>query len=171
MPGYVIHLSVANRYIEKHPEEIKDHNKFIEGVISPDGVTDKSITHYGPKSSKVNLKLFLESNEINDDFNKGYFLHLVTDYLFYNRFLDYFSKDIYNDYDILNKTLEEKYNVKIPEEVKNKVFCKTGETKILNLESVIEFIEKTSEYKLTYIKQRVMENDINWLQLKDLRKS
>lgn len=171
MPGYVIHLSVANRYIEKHPEEIKDHNKFIEGVISPDGVTDKSITHYGPKSSKVNLKLFLESNEINDDFNKGYFLHLVTDYLFYNRFLDYFSKDIYNDYDILNKTLEEKYNVKIPEEVKNKVFYKTGETKILNLESVIEFIEKTSEYKLTYIKQRVMENDINWLQLKDLRKS
>lgn len=171
MPGYVIHLSVANRYIEKHPEEIKDHNKFIEGVISPDGVTDKSTTHYGPKSSKVNLKLFLESNEINDDFNKGYFLHLVTDYLFYNRFLDYFSKDIYNDYDILNKTLEEKYNVKIPEEVKNKVFYKTGETKILNLESVIEFIEKTSEYKLEYIKQRVIENDINWLQLKDLRKS
>ena len=160
-------------YIEQmtHPEEIKDHNKFIEGVIPPDGVTDKSITHYGPKSSKVNLKLFLESNEINDDFNKGYFLHLVTDYLFYNRFLDYFSKDIYNDYDILNKTLEEKYNVKIPEEVKNKVFYKTGETKILNLESVIEFIEKTSEYKLEYIKQRVMENDINWLQLKDLRKS
>ena len=171
MPGYVIHLSVANRYIEKHPEEIKDHNKFIEGVISPDGVTDKSTTHYGPKSSKVNLKLFLESNEINDDFNKGYFLHLVTDYLFFNRFLDYFSKDIYNDYDILNKTLEEKYNVKIPEEVKNKVFYKTGETKILNLESVIEFIEKTSEYKLEYIKQRVIENDINWLQLKDLRKS
>lgn len=169
MPGYVIHLSVANRYIEKHPEEIKDHNKFIEGVISPDGVTDKSITHYGPKSSKVNLKLFLESNEINDDFNKGYFLHLVTDYLFYNRFLDYFSKDIYNDYDILNKTLEEKYNVKIPEEVKNKVFYKTGETKILNLESVIEFIEKTSEYKLEYIKQRVIENDINWLQLKKLK--
>lgn len=171
MPGYVIHLSVANRYIEKHPEEIKDHNKFIEGVISPDGVTDKSTTHYGPKSSKVNLKLFLESNEINDDFNKGYFLHLVTDYLFFNRFLDYFSKDIYNDYDILNKTLEEKYNVKIPEEVKGKVFYKTGETKILNLESVIEFIEKTSEYKLEYIKQRVIENDINWLQLKDLRKS
>ena len=61
--------------------------------------------------------------------------------------------------------------MKIPEEVKGKVFYKTGETKILNLESVIEFIEKTSEYKLTYIKQRVMENDINWLQLKDLRKS
>ena len=61
--------------------------------------------------------------------------------------------------------------MKIPEEVKGKVFYKTGETKILNLESVIEFIEKTSEYKLEYIKQRVMENDINWLQLKDLRKS
>ena len=169
MPGYVIHLAVANRYIEKHPEEIKDHNKFIEGVLSPDGVTDKSITHYGPKSSKVNLKLFLDDNKIDDDFNKGYFLHLVTDYLFYNRFLDYFSKDIYNDYDILNKTLEEKYNVKIPEKVKGKVFHETGEPKILNLESVIEFIEKTSEYKLEYIKQRVIENDINWLQLKKLK--
>lgn len=171
MPGYLIHLAVANQYIVKHPEDIKDYNKFIDGVIYPDGVTDKSTTHYGPKSSKVNLKLFLDNNKIDDDFNKGYFLHLVTDYLFYNRFLDYFSKDIYNDYDILNKTLEEKYHVKLPKKAKDKVFYKTGEPKILNLESIIEFIEKTSDYKLENIKQKVMENDINWLQLKDLHKT
>ena len=32
-------------------------------------------------------------NSVDDDFGKGYFLHLATDYLFYNRFLEYFSKD------------------------------------------------------------------------------
>jgi len=33
-----------------------------------------------------------------------------------------FSKDIYEDYDILNKLLEEEFKVKIPEKVKDKVF-------------------------------------------------
>lgn len=168
MPGYVIHLAVANQYIVKHPEDIKDYNKFIDGVIYPDGVTDKSTTHYGPKSSKVNLKSFLDTNKIDDDFNKGYFLHLVTDYLFYNRFLDYFSKDIYNDYDILNKTLEEKYHVKLPEKAKDKVFYKTGETKILNLENVIKFIEETSDFTLEDIKKEVLNNDVKWSQFKTL---
>ncbi len=166
MPGYVIHIAVAKRYKEKHSNNIKDYNKFIEGVIYPDGVDDKSITHYGEKSSTVNLKSFLEENKIDDDFNKGYFLHLITDYLFYNKFLEYFSKDIYNDYDILNKTLEEKFNVCVPDKVKDKVFYKTGKTKLLNLEDVIDFIEKTSEHKLEYIEQKVKNNDINWLEHK-----
>lgn len=170
MPGYVIHLVVAKRYKEKHSEDINEYNKFIEGVIYPDGVEDKSITHYGQKSSKVNLESFLENNEINDDFNKGYFLHLVTDYLFYNRFLDYFTKDIYNDYDILNKRLEEKYNVELPQKVKDKVFYKTGETKILKLENVIKFIEDTTDYSLEDVKKSVLNNTEKWLQYKNLHK-
>ena len=47
---------------------------------------------------------------------------IVSIYLFYNKFLDVFSKDIYEDYDILNKLLEEEFKVKIPEKVKDKVF-------------------------------------------------
>lgn len=168
MAGYVIHLAVAEEFIKKHPEDIQDYKKFIEGVIAPDGVSDKSITHYGEKSSKVNLKKFLENNEINNDFNKGYFLHLVTDYLFYNKFLDYISKDIYNDYDILNKTLKDFFNVKIPESVKEKVFYKQGETKILSLEKTINFIKKVSRYELNDIKESVLENNIYWLEYKNL---
>lgn len=170
MAGYVIHLAVAEAYIKKHPEEIKDYNKFIEGVIFPDSVSDKSLTHYGEKSSKVNLKWFLEEKEINDDYNKGYFLHLVTDYIFYNKLLECFSKDIYNDYDILNKKLQERFDVKIPENIKDNVFHKEGETKILELESTIKFIEEVSEYKLSYIKERVLENDKYWLEFRSLRK-
>lgn len=168
MAGYVIHLAVAEEYIKKYPEDIQDYNKFIEGVIAPDGVLDKSITHYGEKSSKVNLKKFLESNEVNTDYNKGYFLHLVTDYIFYNKFLEYFSKDIYNDYDILNKTLQKTFNVKIPESVKEKVFYKEGKTKILDLEKTIKFIKQVSRYELNDIKESVLENNIYWREYKNL---
>ena len=170
MAGYVIHLAVAEVYIKKHPEDINDYNKFIEGVIFPDSVSDKSITHYGEKSSKVNLKWFIEKNDIKNDYEKGYFLHLVTDYIFYNRFLECFSKEIYNDYDILNKQLQEKFNVKVPENVKEKVFYKEGKTKILELESVIKFIEDVSGYKLSDIKENVLKNDKNWLEFRSLRK-
>ena len=170
MAGYVIHLAVAEAYIKKHPQDIQDYNNFIKGVIAPDNVSDKSITHYGEKSSKANLKNFLEKNKINDDYYKGYFLHLVTDYLFYNKFLEYFSKDIYNDYDILNKSLQQVFNVTIPKSVQNKVFYKDGLTKILNLEDTIKFIEKTSDYSLIEIKEQVLNNNTYWLEFKALQR-
>ena len=170
MAGYVIHLAVAEAYIKKHPKDINDYNKFIEGVIFPDSVSDKSITHYGEKSSKVNLKWFIEENEINSDYNKGYFLHLVTDYIFYNKLLECFSKDIYNDYDILNRTLQERFDVKLPENIKENVFYKEGKTKILELESVIKFIEEVSDYKLSDIQEKVLKNDKYWLEFRNLRK-
>ena len=72
MAGYVIHLAVGEEYIRKHPNEINNYEEFIEGVIYPDSVTDKSLTHYGLKSSQVNLKRFFEDKDINTDFNKGY---------------------------------------------------------------------------------------------------
>ncbi len=169
MAGYVIHLAVAESYIKKHEDDIKDYNRFIEGVIFPDSVSDKSITHYGEKSSKTDLKAFLEDNKIDNDYNKGYFLHLVTDYIFYNKLLKYFSKDIYNDYDILNEKLQKKFNVTLPENIKDKVFYKEGKTKVLKLENIIKFIEDVSDYKLDEIKERILDNDNYWLEIKELR--
>lgn len=169
MAGYVIHLAVAESYIKKHEDDIKDYNRFIEGVIFPDSVSDKSITHYGEKSSKTDLKAFLEDNKIDNDYNKGYFLHLVTDYIFYNKLLKYFSKDIYNDYDILNEKLQKKFNVTLPENIKDKVFYKEGKTKVLKLENIIKFIEDVSDYKLAEIKERILDNDNYWLEIKELR--
>ena len=168
MAGYVIHLAVAEEYIKNYPKDIDDYKEFIEGVIYPDSVKDKSLTHYGTKSSKPNLKLFFEDKDINDSFNKGYFLHLLTDYLFYNRFLDYFSKDIYNDYDILNKVLIERFEVKIPDSVKNSVFYLEGETKILNLEETIEFIINTAKHNINDVKEAVLNNNEYWLTIKPL---
>ena len=121
MPGYVIHLSIAEEYLKKHDKK-ENYSEFIEGVIFPDSVTDKSLTHYGKGSSESNLVEFLNNNLISNSFYRGYFLHLLTDYLFYNKCIPFFSKDIYNDYDILNKELIKKYDVKLPNKVKNKVY-------------------------------------------------
>lgn len=166
MPGYIIHLAVAKVYSIKHIKDINNYESFIDGVIFPDSVSDKSVTHYGIESSKVNLKAFLEKNEIDNDYNKGYFLHLVTDYIFYNKFLEYFSKDIYNDYDILNKTLQDKFDVIVPESVKEKVFFKEGKTVILKQEKIIKFIEEVSEYNLMDIKKEILKNNKYWLEFK-----
>lgn len=169
MAGYVIHLAVAEEYIKRYQQDIENYDEFIAGVIFPDSVSDKALTHYGPKSSKVNLKAFLEENNIETSYNKGYFLHLVTDFIFYNKFIEYYSTDIYNDYDILNKDLMKRFNVKLPEEVKDKVFYKEGKTKILDLDSTIKFIEGVAQYNLIDIKKRVSDNDEYWLTFRELK--
>lgn len=169
MASYVIHLAVGEEYLRNYPNEINNHDEFAEGIIYPDSVSDKSLTHCGPKSSQVNLKKFFEERDIDTDFNKGYFVHLVTDYLFYNKFLKAFSKKlIYTDYDIINKELQEEFNVKIPSNVKECVFYKNGETTILDLEETKEFIRQTAKYNLNDIKKAVLNNDENWLKIRPL---
>ena len=169
MAGYVIHLAIAEEYLRKHNDIKEDYEEFIKGVIYPDSVTDKSLTHYGIKSSKVILKDFLQDNEINNSYMRGYFLHLITDYLFYNKYLEKFSKDIYNDYDILNKRLIEKYNVVLPENIQNNVFYEDGETKILIMELAIKIIDEISDLNLNAVEKEIRENPndkkwskINW---------
>ena len=86
MAGFVVHLAVAEEYIRKHGN-IKNHNEFLLGAIKPDLYEDKKVSHYGIKTSKPNLKRYLDENTLDSDLNKGYLLHLVTDYLFYNKYM------------------------------------------------------------------------------------
>lgn len=158
MPGYVIHLATANEYIRKHKDEIKNKEEFLLGAIEPDfiGKEGKRETHFGESSSRVKLREFLKAKDIDTDHNKGYFLHLVTDYIFYNKIISTISKDIYNDYDILNKHLMEKYKVKISDNIKDSVFFKEGETKILTKELAEKTIDETSELNLEKIKEEIL---------------
>lgn len=89
---------------------------------------------------------------------------MITDYLFYNKYLEYFSKDIYNDYDILNKPLIEKYKVIIPDSIADKCFYKDGETKILNLELAQKLIDEISDLDIDEIKEEINNNpsDPKW---------
>lgn len=160
MPGHVIHIAVAKEYLRKH-KKAENEEQFIEGVISPDLTDDKSKTHYGPYSSKTNLKEFLKENNIDTSFKRGYFLHLVTDYLFYNKYLDICTKVIYHDYDVTNRELIQKYNVQIPEKIKDEVFFNDGEPKLLSKELIIKFINEVSKLDLDKIEEEIKNNPNN----------
>lgn len=170
MPGYVIHLAVAEEYLRKHENKPEKYDDFIEGVIFPDSVKDKSETHYGAKSSISNLYEFLKENALDTSFKRGYFLHLLTDYLFYNKYIDRMSKDMYNDYDILNGILIEKYKVKLPEKVKDGVFFKQGELVILSMEIITNLVNDISEMDLDEIAREVNENPVKWTTMRELKR-
>lgn len=157
MPGFVIHIATASEYIKKH-QNIKNIDEFINGTVEPDLTTkeDKKRTHYGNSSAEVVLRNYLNENDINTDYNKGYFLHLVTDYIFYNKLLECTSKEIYNDYDILNGYLIEKYKLNIPDKIKKQVYFHEGETKILSKELADKTIKIVSDYKLEDIKNEIL---------------
>lgn len=171
MPGYVIHLAVAEEYLKKHKIPKENYDDFIEGVIFPDSVEDKSKTHYGKGSANSNLYEFLQDNTVLNSFQRGHFLHLLTDYLFYNHCIEYFSNDIYNDYDILNKDLIRKYNVILPEKVKKYVFFKNdGELKILSLPLIENFIKSASDMQIDEICEEIKQNPRKWTNFKPLKK-
>ena len=139
MPGYVIHLAVAKVYEKKYG--IKDIKKFEQGVIAPDQNKNKLISHYGPDSSHPGLEKFLNQKGIEDEFDEGYFLHLVTDYLFYNKFLEKFDNRIYDDYDKLNASLIKRYNIVLSPEIVDVVNKREGEPVVLNEEELCSFMD------------------------------
>jgi len=124
MPGYVIHLAVGKVYAQNN--KIEDLNVFERGIIEPDMVENKAISHYGPYSSQPGLNQFVEANGISSSYNEGYFLHLVTDYLFYQKFLSRWDKAIYDDYNKLNSRIMQKYGIVVPKDVQEKVNLKMG---------------------------------------------
>ena len=145
MPSFTIHLAVAKKYLEKHKEE--DEIEFYNGVIEPD-LKNKETSHFGKYSSCPDLNKYCKEVGLNSSYNRGYFLHLLTDDLFYNRFLQQFSEKIYDDYDKINQALIEKYNLKIPEKIKDKVKFKEGNTQILDFEKVCKFIDTVGNIEL-----------------------
>ena len=168
MPGFVIHIAVAKEYINKHENEIRDEKEFLNGIIAPDLIPKlnknitKSESHYGKKGFsdiEAHLDLFLADPkvDITKDYYKGYFIHLVTDNEFYlNYFKDETQKvmnnkdSFYYDYDCLNETIMEKYNIeRVNDENINKYMNYIdGNPKYLNKEKVLKFIEKVSQMSI-----------------------
>ena len=129
MPSFNIHLAVAIKYCEKN--NIENKEIFYRANIDPDLVKDKSVSHYtGMRDKnylrqyvfeKVRLNDFLKDQKVETDYEKGIFLHLVTDFIFYQEFLcdeylcrvDYneMMQDLYYSYRVSNPYLEEKYNI------------------------------------------------------------
>ena len=100
---------------------------------------------------------FLEDpkTNMNTDYFKGYFLHLLTDHYFYNK---YFRKEtdeeiknkdgFYYDYDCLNERILKKYEIVLIEEIKMYMKGIKGTPKYLKPEKVVNFIEEMSNISL-----------------------
>ena len=170
MAGYVIHIAVGLEYLRKHSVNL-DAKEFIEGVIYPDSVKDKSLTHYGIVSSKPDLAMFLMEHPLVTSFDYGYFEHLLTDYLFYNHYIDTFSKNIYHDYDLLNKDLMNRYHVELPEKVKDKVFFSDeGDLTILNYDLICRMIDEISDLDLDKTAEDILTNLDQWRTFRELKR-
>lgn len=132
MASFNIHLAVAKLYAERG--FIKDLRTFYKGTIDPDLTDEKDTTHYGFTPDikterdtwrrvvrKVDLKKYLESHNLDNDYNRGCFLHLVVDYKFFHEFFgknllsgidtDIFSANLYHTYGLLNPYLVKRYNL------------------------------------------------------------
>lgn len=192
MPGFHIHVAIGDKY--KIKNKILKVLDFDKGTVYPDLVKDKAISHYTGKQdgdnlldyleNKVNLAEFLKNNDINSDYNKGVFLHLVTDYLFFNYFLDKnylkrvdydsFCKDLYYSYDLTNDYIFEKYKIsfsvykKEMEEsiAKSRAEKNMDDKKYLNLlpkEKLDYFIEVMSNINLEKYAEKIKEVGYNVL--------
>lgn len=161
MAGYVIHIIIAEEYIRKHGIENKE--EFIEGTIYPDSVKIKGTTHYSPYySSDANLYDFLLDRKLDNSYNLGYFLHLVVDVLFYNKYfilprIDGISEIVHHEYDILNKKLQEKYNPYLPEEIRHYTKYADGKLEFLNENKIYECIEEASDYDLVELAEKILK--------------
>lgn len=161
MPGFVIHIAIGQEYLKKH--NLNYSKEFIEGTVAPDFTNDKTKTHYGRSPRYTNLKKFLDNNKIDNNYNKGFFLHLITDYLFYNYYITNIGKEgLYNDYDLTNKEIINKYNVILLDNVKDKVFFKDGKPKILTLELAYKIIDEISSIDMEKIETEVINNFKKW---------
>lgn len=170
MPCFSIHLAVAKKYLELHPEE--NLSKFIEGTIAPDISEDKNASHYGENyittnamlymKKKTNLVKFLESNKIDNSFQRGYFLHLICDYKFFDYYidssilktksLDEVVKLGFLDYDRISQELLEEFDLvslDLPKKILDMMNRSDGKKlEFLDKSHVYNFIDEMSQVDL-----------------------
>jgi len=145
MPGYVIHLAIAKEYMKNN--KVENESEFFKGVIAVDMLKTFN-SHYGIKENKFDIEGFKRDIDFSSSYGKGYFLHLISDYIFYYNFYPDLTKEIRNDYDILNEYLIKKYDVNIPIELESIVKFKKGIPTFINEVSICEFIDSVSKINL-----------------------
>ena len=95
MASLMLHMAIGGKYCEIN--KIESPIEFVSGNLAPDILSNKDDSHYlsgyYPSAyreaimNRVNLFEFCKCNQLITDYNRGYFLHLVTDYVFYTQYL------------------------------------------------------------------------------------
>ncbi len=175
MASSAIHLAIAKKYLEKHKD--LNYKEVIKGTLYPDAAEDNDKTHYTDKNrgsdnashirGKVNLYAYLKEHAVLNDFELGWFLHLVTDYLFFlecftteyllSKSYQEFCDELYHAYYCTNLYMEEKYDISKDDfrEYPNEYYPGIPyEECILSKERIDHFIERVSSIDMeNYVKK------------------
>lgn len=157
MPSLIMYLAIAKKYIEKHPEESEE--EFMKGMLAPDIKrnlkAEKARLHYGEQTShRPDLNRFYQERGLDSSYDRGYFLNLLSDYLFYNRFLQEYSISIFHDFRKMNQRIKEKYRIDLPQELETRVVFEDGELNSIDEESVYKFVDFAGQLDLEAYKEK-----------------
>lgn len=190
MASLMMHLVIADKYCKLH--NIEDTLEFVSGSIAPDVLNNKEASHYVDDNIKretyidliknrVDLIKFCKVNVMANDYVKGYFLHLITDYVFYTQYMlklnkikllencdiQYVKNIVYDEYNRLNTYLIKKYpdiNIEIlPPECRENINL---ESDIFNTDDIEKVIDFCARLDLNKIFQSIKNKDLKPLNFK-----
>ncbi len=166
MAGYAVHLAVAKE-LEKSLNIINTDNYYL-GVCAPDlfKLVEKQSdlsglnSHFG-NSSNTNVAEFYQifQNYQEDDFMKGAFVHIITDYCFYKKLTLGWYPNIYKDYDKTNKTIIDKYKIDIPQNIKHFIKYEEGPTERLCKFNLLTFIESFKDKNINELMELYFKHE------------
>lgn len=183
MAGINIHKLIAMKYIEKH-SDVDNIEGFYKGCIIPDLVEDKKISHYSDYTKqdfsdlpeafkyKTMLNWYLKEHRIDSSYELGMFLHLVTDYLWFNKFIDKeylsnttfekFQTDYYYSLDIVDSYIEDKYKILSYKRKKYKFEDKyIIKNNIIPINKLERFIQYVTNINLKEYAKKIINADCN----------
>lgn len=172
MASLMIHMLIGQEYCKKH--KVADEQAFLQGNIAPDLAKDKRITHFSKRVSnktytesiknKINLGAFCDCvNNIDRDFDRGVFLHLLTDYFFFNSYLlgcpGYKKIEnrpqleiqdfIYRDYHCINFWIMNEYeDIKLDMLPKDTIETDSGKMNVMSIKGIKKLVEFCSNLDL-----------------------
>lgn len=176
MPCLLVHYAIAKEYLDKHREE--DYEEFMRGSFYPDICDNRLESHFSTSSiedgmklylkNKVNLTNFLSKYSLDNSFNRGYYLHLIADRIFYLKYSDIkildekeskeISRELIHDYNVITTSLLNKYDFKasdfLPEKYVRIIEVKEyGDLNIIREEDINDLIDKLKNIDLDNYKE------------------
>lgn len=168
MACLTIHYVIAQTYAQKH--NIQNLADFITYNFIPD-FEDKEAKHFTSpfdkksyldfRTNKVNLFAFTQNFTLDNDQNKGHFLHILVDHLFYHdycyelykRYDDFTDTYVYlsREYNKLNKPMFDTFDIdlKLVPEKYHKYFALSKDLpNHFNIKDIVKFVDFCSTLDL-----------------------
>lgn len=190
MASLMVHMVIGQEYCRKNT--IDNVDEFLKGNLFPDLCSDKEKAHGVEKINKpddydeairnrVNLIKCCKEQDITSDFNKGIFLHLLTDYYFYNEYMlklgSYKSikdktyiimnKLVYDEYArVANVLLENFENVRLDLLPDFACVVDKNDMKLFTKEGILSVVDKCSRFDLEGSFESIKKLDSGFLKFK-----